>query len=90
MRASRIDTSHGPIADAFRDHGYEVLSLAHVGKGVPDLLVCRHGRLSLIECKTGNARTKPETAVRQLGFAQRFPVLRLTSPREAIDWILSQ
>ena len=39
MRAARVDQNHVEIVKALRDHGAFVVSLATVGKGVPDLLV---------------------------------------------------
>ena len=52
-RAARIDQNHGEIVDALRAIGCSVLSLAALGKGVPDLLVARNGRMWLIEIKDG-------------------------------------
>ena len=38
---------------ALRDAGVMVLSLAALGKGVPDLLCAFHGKLVLVEIKDG-------------------------------------
>lgn len=51
-RIAKIDDNHKEIADAFRAHGFSVLSLAALGGGVPDML-CSRGYVSfLVEAKT--------------------------------------
>jgi hypothetical protein len=61
-RAAKIDGNHGEIADAFRKAGWLVLSLAPVGRGVPDLLVSRHGRFRLVEVKTKRGKLTRDQA----------------------------
>jgi Holliday junction resolvase len=54
-RAAKVDKNHPEIVAALRKVGCEVLSLARVGEGVPDLLVrTRGGRLLLLEVKDGS------------------------------------
>jgi Holliday junction resolvase len=48
---AKVDNNHREIAEAFRKHGWLVLSLAPVGRGVPDLLVSKHGHMRLVEVK---------------------------------------
>ena len=55
----RVDSNHKPIVDAFRQFGWEVLSLAPLGSGVPDLLVSRPGEMRLVEVKTPKGKLKP-------------------------------
>lgn len=55
-RAARTDRNHTAIVDAFRKLGCSVLSLAALGKGVPDLLVAGGNLMILAEVKDG---TKP-------------------------------
>lgn len=51
-RAARVDGNHGQIVDALESVGCRVLSLASLGRGVPDLLVCSpRGALLLFELK---------------------------------------
>ena len=62
MRAARVDQNHVEIVKALRDHGAFVVSLATVGKGVPDLLVgykrntilmeVKHGKITLLKSKS--------------------------------------
>ena len=50
-RAARTDSNHLELVKAFRTLGCSVLSLAAVGKGVPDLLVSIKGITWLVEVK---------------------------------------
>lgn len=49
--AARVDGNHGEIVDFFKKLGCSVLSLAPLGKGVPDLLVATDGITWLVEVK---------------------------------------
>ena len=53
-RAARIDGNHSAIVGALRACGAQVLSLAAIGKGCPDLLVQHRGRTILVEVKNPN------------------------------------
>ena len=53
-RAAKIDANQADVVTKLRDAGVLVLSLAALGKGVPDLLCAFHGRLVLLEVKDGN------------------------------------
>lgn len=55
-RASRVDGNHAEIVDSFKKLGCSVLSLAAVGKGVPDLLVAIKGITWLVEVKMPNGK----------------------------------
>lgn len=55
-RAARVDSNHNEIVKSFRHLGCSVLSLASLGKGVPDLLVATHGITWLVEVKAGKAK----------------------------------
>lgn len=55
-RISKVDANQPAIVKALRALGCSVQSLAAIGKGCPDLLVARNGRLTLMEIKDG---TKP-------------------------------
>jgi hypothetical protein len=50
-RAARTDTNHSAMVSAFRKLGCSVLSLASLGRGVPDLLVSLGGITWLVEVK---------------------------------------
>lgn len=92
-RAARVDNNHAEIVQAFKDCGYEVLSLASLGQGVPDLLVCYSspewsGPVELVEVKNG---AKPPSKRRltedQKGFHDRWPVSVVTSASDVYrDW----
>ena len=55
-RAARVDSNHSVIVSAFCKLGCSVLSLAAVGKGVPDLLVATQGITWLVEIKSGKGK----------------------------------
>ncbi len=75
-RAARTDANQSAVADAFRRLGCSVLSLASMGKGVPDLL-CANARLGsfLVEVKDGS---KPPSERKltddQIAFHRTWPV----------------
>ena len=52
-RAAKVDANHTEIVDCFKKLGCSVLSLAAMGKGVPDLLVATNGITWLVEVKSG-------------------------------------
>jgi hypothetical protein len=51
-RFSRVDDNQREIVSTFRKHGATVISLAALGKGVPDLCVGYRERNYLVEVKT--------------------------------------
>ena len=50
-RAAKVDANHTEMVSAFRKLGCSVLSLASLGRGVPDLLVSLGGITWLVEVK---------------------------------------
>jgi Holliday junction resolvase len=50
-QAAKIDANQNEIVTALRAKGFAVLSLAALGKGVPDLLVASKDKLTLLEVK---------------------------------------
>lgn len=59
MTYKKIDTNHSEIVDGLRKEGCEVLSLASLGHGVPDLLVLSNGKLYLLEVKYMKRKLTP-------------------------------
>ncbi len=84
-RASKVDLIHGQVRDLFKANGLEWEDTSAAGHGFPDALVGYHGRLILVEVKSGAAadKRKGATADAQRAFAQRFPVYRVTSLEHA-------
>lgn len=90
-RAARVDENQNSIVKALRAHGCDVLSLAAVGNGCPDLLVSRPyspHHYFLLEVKDG---AKPPSA-RELTPAQvkfhrdwKGPIHVVTSVEEALN-----
>ncbi len=91
MRAAKVDGNHAEIVKALRQAGCAVLSLAKLGNGAPDLLVC-YGFGSttakpyyppsfvLMEVKKGKGKLRPA----QVGFHSRWPVSTVRSVDEAL------
>lgn len=92
-KRAKVDLTHGPIVEAFRAGGWQVLSLAPLGNGAPDLLVYApaepleelNERWFLIEVKTGKKALKPG----QCEFAKNWPVHVLRSVQEAVEFMAS-
>lgn len=62
-RNARVDTNHIMIVDALRNVGASVVSLAPMGRGVPDLLVGFRGVNYLLEVKREKGKlTADQTA----------------------------
>lgn len=55
-RAAKVDANQTEIVDCFKKMGCSVLSLAAVGRGVPDLLVAINGITWLVEVKSGKSK----------------------------------
>lgn len=53
---ARVDNNHKEIADTARQMGWSVISLAQLGKGVPDLLLGSPGINLLVEIKTRDGK----------------------------------
>lgn len=78
-RAAKIDGTQTAIVETLRALGAEVVSLAPLGGGVPDLLVWLNGRFYLVECKTPKGKLRPK----QEQFMQKWPVQVLRSVEDA-------
>lgn len=59
-RAAKVDRNHKEIVAAFRACGCSVVSLAALGRGVPDLLVARGRWMALVEVKAPGGRLTPD------------------------------
>ena len=71
-RRARVDRNHTEIVSGLRAQGYLVLSLASLGQGVPDLLICdTSGALRLVEVKATHGQLTPD---QQAFMAQGWPV----------------
>ena len=79
-RAAKIDQNHREVVEALKKLPCEVLSLAQLGGGVPDLLVLFRGRFVLLEVKMPGEKTNAA----QDAFGARWPVNVVRSPTEAI------
>jgi hypothetical protein len=82
----RLDTTHAPIREALIAGGWQVLSLAQVGGGVPDFLI-RKGRCwAFLDAKSPKRirKSKERLEPKQVAFAERWPVLFAETPEEAL------
>lgn len=85
-RAAKVDGTQRSIVDALRRHGCEVLSLAAVANGCPDLLVYDRaltGQMVLMEVKNPAGRGTKLTDA-QVKFHAQWPVVVVTTPDEAL------
>lgn len=89
-RRPRVDGPHGDIRDALRRVGCDVLSLAALGDGVPDLLVHRAGRWWLFEVKDGaKSPSRRKLTPDERRFAERWPVRVVLSVDEALAMVMT-
>jgi hypothetical protein len=85
-RAAKVDANHNAIADYLRGAGWSVLSLATLGRGVPDLLVGRPRLACLVEVKDGNKiPSKQRLNEDQMRFRENWtgPYVIAYSPEDA-------
>jgi len=87
-RAARVDSNHSQIVKALRKAGCSVLSLAAVGNGCPDLLVCLgdyRGSIYLLEIKDGSKPpSRQKLRPKQVEFKQDWSVKVVTNEIEAL------
>jgi Holliday junction resolvase len=87
-KAAKVDSNQGDIVRALRKAGCNVLSLAAVGNGCPDLLAYRAGLLYLIEIKDGNkSPSRIKLTPHQVRFHRDWPVHVVTNESEALKII---
>lgn len=71
--AAKVDANHRAVVDAFEQLGCNVLDLAAVGKGCPDLLVLCRSRLGLVEIKDGDkVKSAQKLTPQQVAFHERW------------------
>ena len=86
-RAAKVDASQDAIVSALRAVGAGVLSLAPLGRGVPDLLVWFRGGYLLLELKDGaKPPSKRKLTQDQVDLLEQWPgrVEIVASPAEAL------
>ena len=86
-RAAKVDTTHHEIREAMQAAGIAVKSLAPMGNGYPDFLVCVRKYTALVEAKSpGGKLTKA-----QVEFMANWPgdVWVAESGPEAVEKVLA-
>ena len=84
-RNARIDANQISIVRDLRYAGCNVLSLAAVGQGCPDLLVHRAGQLFMLEIKDGaKFKSQRKLTKHQVKFHQEWPVIVVNNINEAL------
>jgi len=58
--AAKVDLNQGEIVDALRKVGVSVQSMAAIGKGCPDLLAAKDGKVWTIEVKGPKGKLTPD------------------------------
>jgi len=70
-----VDANQTAIVAALRQVGCEVLSLAAIGRGAPDLLACRADQVYLLEIKDGKkSPSRQKLTPQQIKFHEYWPV----------------
>lgn len=62
-KRAKLDLNQKQIEKELKKLGYSVLSLASMGKGVPDLLIGKDGINLLVEIKNGKNKLTPDQIV---------------------------
>jgi Holliday junction resolvase len=84
-RAAKVDRNQREIVKALRRSGCEVLSLAAIGVGCPDLLCFRAGQLFMLEVKDGHKFASQQKLTKhQISFHRRWPVVVVNSIESAL------
>lgn len=87
---AKVDTNQAAVVSVLRQMGCSVLSLANLGKGVPDLLVSRCGKLILVEVKDGEkSPSGRKLTPDQCEFKMKWnsEIYIVTSEKEAVDLV---
>jgi len=86
-RFGKVDNNHAEIVKAARKLGFQVLSLAPLGQGCPDLLLyhARTRRLLLVEVKTPSGKVN----ALQADFAARWPVSVVRGAEDLLTLLLA-
>ena len=88
--ARRTDRTHSEVIDALRRSGWFVFDTSRIGKGFPDAVAARAGRVRLCEIKDG---AKPPSARKLTADEQKVaaafgvagvPIVVLTSAADAL------
>ncbi len=85
-KRGKTDGNQADIVSALRQVGAHVTILSNVGGGVPDLLVARHGKLFLVECKseTGKLTADELAYVNEISRVALVAVRIVRSPEAAL------
>jgi Holliday junction resolvase len=83
--AARTDRNQTAIVAALRKSGCQVLSLAGIGNGCPDLLACRADQVFLLEIKDGKkSPSRQKLTPQQIKFHEHWPVHLVRNECEAL------
>lgn len=99
-KRARTDNNHAEIVEALRAKGWEVLSLAPLGGGAPDILIGRslgiehsddgtkhteYWDFKLVEIKDGaKSPSRQKLTDAEIEFHKRWPVIVLRSIEDAL------
>jgi hypothetical protein len=87
-RVSRVDKNQYGIICELRALGYGVQSIAPIGKGCPDIVVCHNGHNYLFELKSDKGKLTPDEIEWHADWISRQgQVAVVHSTEEIIDYI---
>lgn len=83
---ARLDKNHKELCEIYRQNGCGIISLATLGKGIPDILVefPRNGGLALVEIKSGNNGLTPDQEKFHAGWPGHIWIVRNISEVNAM------
>ena len=79
-KRAKVDSNQAEIVEAMRKAGWQVVSLAALGGGVPDLLCAKGLAVKLIEVKSATGHLTPW----QVRFHQGWPVQVVRTVEDAL------
>lgn len=85
-RDAKVDNTHKDIVNCLRELGFSVLSIAMVGRGAPDIVFARFGRVWMAEIKNGKLGWKLTPDQRKFHHLWNAQILIFDSVESVLEW----